>query len=878
MRLLALSYHNIWPFTKPVSIILKQGCFLIKAPIGRGKSFLFFDGIMYGLYKKSHRAMLNAQAKSWSIHCLIEIEGTAYLIERKLTKTKAGNDSCQSRIFFLGGVPAVSSWPVFRQGNSVIEMIAWMTKDEIITKNETDLQQSLESILPPYELWINTTMIMQDSSNIFLLPPAQRMDVLKYMFDLLSIEDAEKILYDKKNELNWQIKALSHTDDATARLRDTIAILINLWHELGWRDRPRKKGATAVIQELATMQESLSVTEMAWDEAVFGIDEAKVALTTLRQQRTQYETTQTDLNKRRTHAKDAITDMTNRLATLVAEVQTIQPVDIPDLSPLQNALTEAETMWCKHRTTLPAPFMERLGIVYPTQVDPTALSQAMTAVEAIITQGKDIKRRLDETMTEISRCDQEINERDARIATKQPWSPAYEEEKRRLEQDLAKEIQQEYIQREKKKADRETAFTQRNTHYLEAEKQLATEQTNLAATTRFFCEKIDGDCPYITVLNQTAISKQQALVDNCLQRLSQLRDTYQILEIQKKERESWCAACEHYLHDLTTHPSYAAIFIQLEKRASNDDAHKARQSLIEQRTQLTHRHQDLEQQRQSLVSIFSLFSYAHWQEWSQQAATLMTTYHDADRRYQTELHRHADHAKKLHEYAQKQATIQTLTQTLEEKKQELTAIEHDIQICVPPSIGRDEIDRLSSILEKLDRCVHTISTLITSTKDRMLQATTLKHQAEKIGNLHHLMKHELVLLALNHYLPTIEDTMNALLAQVVDYRVQMTIAGDSKLELDIMVHDSLGSRDIKSLSGGQNTLIRLCWTLAVAAFQRSPAIFLDETINNLDQEAIGRVADLIASIVKQQTKSLYIVTHSETIQAMSIWNETVHID
>jgi ABC-type lipoprotein export system ATPase subunit len=66
--------------------------------------------------------------------------------------------------------------------------------------------------------------------------------------------------------------------------------------------------------------------------------------------------------------------------------------------------------------------------------------------------------------------------------------------------------------------------------------------------------------------------------------------------------------------------------------------------------------------------------------------------------------------------------------------------------------------------------------------------------------------------------------------------------------------------------------------LAVSAFQRSPTIFLDETINNLDQDAIGRVADLIASVIKKQTKSLYVVTHSETIQTMSLWNEIVELD
>ncbi|MEI8092036.1 MAG: hypothetical protein WCG98_07760 [bacterium] len=40
-----------------------QGKYLIKAPIGSGKSFLFFDGPMFGLYKLANRNMLNALSK-----------------------------------------------------------------------------------------------------------------------------------------------------------------------------------------------------------------------------------------------------------------------------------------------------------------------------------------------------------------------------------------------------------------------------------------------------------------------------------------------------------------------------------------------------------------------------------------------------------------------------------------------------------------------------------------------------------------------------------------------------------------------------------------------------------------------------------------------
>lgn len=65
MNILAVSYSNIGPFENQiVTLILKSGTYLIKAPIGSGKSFLFFDGLVYALYGYSKRDMLNVNSKT----------------------------------------------------------------------------------------------------------------------------------------------------------------------------------------------------------------------------------------------------------------------------------------------------------------------------------------------------------------------------------------------------------------------------------------------------------------------------------------------------------------------------------------------------------------------------------------------------------------------------------------------------------------------------------------------------------------------------------------------------------------------------------------------------------------------------------------------
>lgn len=49
-------------------------------------------------------------------------------------------------------------------------------------KNETDLQKNLDSTLPPKEVFLGTHFLMQDSENIFELPPKERLEIFKHVF------------------------------------------------------------------------------------------------------------------------------------------------------------------------------------------------------------------------------------------------------------------------------------------------------------------------------------------------------------------------------------------------------------------------------------------------------------------------------------------------------------------------------------------------------------------------------------------------------------------------------------------------------------------------------------------------------------------------
>ena len=65
--------------------------------------------------------------------------------------------------------------------------------------------------------------------------------------------------------------------------------------------------------------------------------------------------------------------------------------------------------------------------------------------------------------------------------------------------------------------------------------------------------------------------------------------------------------------------------------------------------------------------------------------------------------------------------------------------------------------------------------------------------------------------------------------------------------------------------------------LSISSYLQTPMLFLDETINNLDHESIGKVSEVIENFVKQKKLKLYVVTHNEQIQNMNIWDNIINI-
>ena len=216
--------------------------------------------------------------------------------------------------------------------------------------------------------------------------------------------------------------------------------------------------------------------------------------------------------------------------------------------------------------------------------------------------------------------------------------------------------------------------------------------------------------------------------------------------------------------------------------------------------------------------------------------------------------------------------IQTLEDQLGQKKSLSVEVESHLQ------------DPLFVALEPLEVNTKRLENLLSKAQDLLSEKTRIQDQSLKIKAdvdratlLHTIFGKELTLYVLKSYIPLLNEYINAFLAKVVSFQLNIGVNEDGD-ELELTIEDEFGSREVKSLSGGQKTILRLCWILATSVVFRNSFLLLDETINNLDEAIISNVAELLTDYVKQYNLSFYTVTHSAQIQNMSIWDETIEVN
>lgn len=221
---MAISYQNIWPFKdKIINIFLIKENFWSKLLLVVGKVFVF-DGPVYALYKNTGRNVLNVDSKNWFIKLLFEINGQKYLIVRNLTKWPV-KDSCTSQLFLVHNL----IWGVSKESDQDIHEILKnrLSKlEEITFKNERDLEWNLSTILPPREAFLSTMFLLQDSENIFELQAAERLTVMKNIFNLIWIDEIKDQIANKRRDIQTTLKVKSDTSNYNLKIKNILQNLI----------------------------------------------------------------------------------------------------------------------------------------------------------------------------------------------------------------------------------------------------------------------------------------------------------------------------------------------------------------------------------------------------------------------------------------------------------------------------------------------------------------------------------------------------------------------------------------------------------------------------------------------------------------------------
>lgn len=377
-------------------------------------------------------------------------------------------------------------------------------------------------------------------------------------------------------------------------------------------------------------------------------------------------------------------------------------------------------------------------------------------------------------------------------------------------------------------------------------KTLADFEKNIDMQATFACERIKDQCPFIKIINKKTFDQLDQQKREFMHQKEQIQKTIKALqseseaiatnvsqpesknignlESQQKEAEKKIETIKTFLNEI----NYKAIELGYNEYTSQD-------KLVKQLDK------DIGQREQESKQV---------DEWKLEL--------------QKAIIQKESNEKQLKE------SITTRTEKEQQQKQrelEKGKIEHTKTI----QIEKNYIT--------MQQVYHDIDMLVNEFKEHQLERQKLEEQEKILGNLYTIFSKELLLLVLQDHLPVLNDIVNSYLSQIVEYQISLQLKNDGdKLELEAKIIDQKGMRDTKSLSGGQRIVLKLVRMLAISSYINSPILFLDETINNLDVDTVGKVANMLEDFVKQKEIKLYTITHSQQIQQMDIRDQVIEID
>lgn len=853
MDLIAVSYLNIWPFKdKILNIFFDKGKFLIQAPIGSGKSFLFFDGPIYALYKNTGRNVLNVDSKTGFVKLLFEIDEQQYLIVRNLSEGKS-KDVCKSQLFTVHS----SQFTVDNNSNKkdIQELLKenWAQLEEISFKNERDLDGNLAEILPPREVFLSTIFLLQDSENVFELQPADRLIVMKNIFNLIGIDEIKEQIANKRRDIQTTLKVKSDTSNYDIKIKNILSEYIsnfkNIESAFGKENIPPiplKEGGLykEFVQELEMVADKVNINEfgMEWFDKNLNNEISNYVW----EKKKNYQEFFVKLQNTQEQVKNKNDNLRNLRNDLIDFEKKIEYFD--------NKLSEIKPEIIENKKK------EKLSLIAKSD-------KILEWINMNIIVPEILKSIILVKPNNIEELNQMINDTIAK------WQN-FADQKSNLELRIKNEELK--IEAENKRIEVELKNLNENKNNLtEQLKNIISRIENLDKTineeSQFECVEINSHCPFIKDINKKTFEELERQKNNFEEEKKTIEEKINIVNINLE----WKLKSIHEI-----------INPQLPRQVEDNNFPLVEEfSLENTKTQeINNLEKEVEKIDEIILGLRKFLadiSFKKIQNIYQEWKELQTNIWMLDKEIlQLELwQKELDNVK--------EAKIKLLQQ-VENVMKDIGKIELELQELIKLEIEQNsslqsfniwEIEKLEKINKNMENNIRDLEILVNDFKWSQLELSKLKEEEKMVKNLYWIFSKELLLFVLEWYLPILTDIINSFLAQVVEYTIDIKLLQkNDNLEMDVRVYDDKWERDIKSLSGWQKVVLKLVWMLAISSYMKSPILFLDETINNLDSDTVGKVADMLSDFVKQRDLKLYTVTHSQQIQEMDIWDKIIHIE
>lgn len=469
--------------------------------------------------------MLNMLSKKWSIAARRSMDDQHYLTIRELSKTPKG-ETIKSSLYQIDSEhiqsiqEKISDTIIQYETASHIpeRLVTARQHGKIIdAKNEWDIQEMVNSIIPPLSVYEGTHMLMQDSVNIFELAPQQRIDIFKNIFWLLGIDEAKEKISDEKRSLSAMIKTRQDTSRLDTIARQQSAILITqrpaietIITEYSPEKNQSYHTRWSLIHERSLLHEHITIESLSLPETLLDIGHLETLIDTRHHRFTSIQSTIDSLTKEIQTLQNSIHEWEKTINNETKALQQLQ-------TQLQNydsaKVTHAQEHLEKQQSDLDARYaaLPRWSREDATQ---TLLTASLPAF-ALLDLPASVEQKSISTLRAFL---QEVKNHGKTLQA----------EKNLIEQSHASRTQQ--------KASLQAELDRSN-------ERITSFSNDIESQKLFHCEKIQDNCPYIDMINSATFKKLQTQLDGLtadrdrimkqMEQTTQAKQTYTIAHIDQ---------------------------------------------------------------------------------------------------------------------------------------------------------------------------------------------------------------------------------------------------------------------------------------------------------------------------------------------------------